>query len=141
MFPSPRWELVTLTASSFLNKILLMSSRGHWKSTSVGKGRSWCTKNLIKSDIGWKGCNKKSDIKFFLCSIFSFFFCHIRWGCDSITVSYYKNKPKRLVICGLEKDARLRYTSNHRDVPWKWLLLNFDNVGKDTSNFCKILRK
>ena len=62
MFPSPRWELVTLTASSFLNKILLISSRGYSKSTSVGKGRSWSTKKLIKSDIGWKGCNKKSDI-------------------------------------------------------------------------------
>ena len=57
-----RWEFVTSIASSFLDKIQLLSSRGHSKSTSVGKGRIWFIKWLTKSDISWRGCNRKSDI-------------------------------------------------------------------------------
>ena len=79
--------------SSFFNKIQLMSSRRHSKSTSVGKGRSWSKKKLTKSDIKWRGYNKKSDSLTQIFSMlnspaFRFSFCDIRWGCDSITVSY-----------------------------------------------------
>ena len=118
MFPSPRWELVTLTARLFLNKIQLMSSRGHSKSTSVGKWRSWSTQKLTKSDIGWKRCNKKSDnthSNFFYSqfSCFSVFPSVILDGAAiALQWTIIKTNP-RLVICGSEKDVRLRYRSNH----------------------------
>ena len=71
---------------------------------------------------------------------FQFFLLPFQMDCDSITVSCNEIKEASHMWFGEERSSEIQKQSL-RDVPCKWLLLNFGSLGEDISNFCKIVRK
>ena len=71
---------------------------------------------------------------------FQFFLLPFQMDGDGITVSCNKIKEASRMWFGEERSSEIQKQSL-RDVLCKWLLLNFDSLGEDISNFCKILRK